>query len=178
MHLRIYDPRIIALDLRSRRSGFAVFEGPRRLLDFGTTATPAAYTEDATKGLSGQLKLWLPQIIVVREDRWNDCEMHQEMKSWAGILRTAARSGSFQIHLISQAAIRESFRNLRCRTKAEISTALARIFPELIWYLPPERKLWESEHPRQTVFDAIALGLAYWQHEASSVLPEPEENLL
>jgi hypothetical protein len=60
--------------------------------------------------------------------------------------------------------------NLGCSTKVEISTALARVFPELVWRLPPERKAWESEHPRQTVFDAIALGLAYWQHETNNVL--------
>ena len=37
-------------------------------------------------------------------------------------------------------------------------------FPESIWGLPPKRQVWQSERLRMTMFDAVALGLAYWQH--------------
>ena len=42
---------------------------------------------------------------------------------------------------------------------------VARMFPELLWKLPPKRKIWESEHPIMTMFDAIAMGFAYWQRD-------------
>jgi hypothetical protein len=35
MHPKSNDRRILAIALRSRRFGFAVFEGPNRLLDWG-----------------------------------------------------------------------------------------------------------------------------------------------
>jgi hypothetical protein len=37
------------------------------------------------------------------------------------------------------------------------------MFPELLWKLPPKRRIWESEHPIMAMFDAVALGFAYWQ---------------
>jgi len=40
---------------------------------------------------------------------------------------------------------------------------LADAFPELLPRLPTKRKIWESEHPRMAMFDAIALGFASWQ---------------
>lgn len=74
-----------------------------------------------------------------------------------------------EIRLLGQAQLSQSFRNIGCETKYEIASALARIFPELVWKLPSERKAWESEAARMSVFDAIAVGLAYWQHETESV---------
>jgi hypothetical protein len=64
---------------------------------------------------------------------------------------------------VPQSDIDVAFTPLGFRTREEIAEALTRIFPELIWHLPPKRKIWQSEHPRMTVFDAIALGLTYWQ---------------
>jgi hypothetical protein len=44
--------------------------------------------------------------------------------------------------------------------------------PDLAWRLPRPRKPWESEPRRMSVFDAAAIGLAYWQHE-TSLAPTP-----
>jgi hypothetical protein len=90
-------------------------------------------------------------------------------------LTNESETRGIQIRLLEQDSIISTFRSLGCETKAETSTALARIFPELVWRLPPERRVWESEHPRQSVFDAIALGLAYWQHESSEIGDSQEE---
>jgi hypothetical protein len=86
------------------------------------------------------------------------------------MLTQESRARGIELRVLELTNFNATFRNLGCETKAEISTVLARIFPELVWQLPPRRRAWESEHPRQTVFDAIALGLAYWQHETENVL--------
>jgi hypothetical protein len=54
-----------------------------------------------------------------------------------------------------------------CKTKVELAATLAMIFPELAWRLPPKRKIWQSEHRRQTAFDAIALAVGYWKLNAA-----------
>jgi hypothetical protein len=169
MHLRIYDPRVLAIDLRNRRSGFAVFEGPRNLLDFGTTVLPSVPAESVMNRFSDLLRMSLPSIIVVRKDRWQNISSDSSIKHSIEMLTRESETREIQIRMLEQNAVSAIFRNLGCGTKAEISIALARIFPELVWQLPPERKAWESEHPRQSVFDAIALGLAYWQRETNKV---------
>lgn len=169
MRLRIYDPRVLAIDLRNRRSGFAIFEDPRNLLDFGTTVLPSAPSESAMKRFADLLRVSLPSIIVVRKDRWESMKLDSTGRHVIEMLTYVSETREIQIRAVEQDAIIATFRNLGCATKAEMSTALANIFPELVWQLPPKRKVWQSEHSRQTVFDAIALGLAYWQHETERI---------
>jgi len=169
MQLRIYDPRVIAIDLRHRRCGFAIFEGPRVLLDFGTLALPGKDDNESKARLLGFLRLADPTMAVVKKERWESLEADPGIKPFAELIRRHFDSKDALIRLLAQDAVNTTFGNLGCTTKAEISAALARIFPELVWQLPPERKPWQSEHPRQSVFDAIALGLAYWQNETSQL---------
>lgn len=175
MCLRIYDPRVLAIDLRNRRSGFAIFEGPRNLLDMGTMVLPSMPDESVRSRFSDLLRLSLPSIIVVRNDRWENMMSDPNTRQFTEVLTNQSKARGIQIRALEQNKVNATFRNLGCDTKADISSALARIFPELVWRLPPERKAWESEHPRQTVFDAIALGLAYWQHETSTVADSEEK---
>ncbi len=169
MHSRIHDARILAVDLRFRRSGFALFEGPKRLLDFGTVVIPSGRYEKAGSRFSDLMKLSLPSAIVVKKERWEDLMARSDQKPPIGALTNESEAHLLRIRLLEHGALISTFRNLGCDTKAQISTMLARIFPELVWQLPPERKVWQSEHPRQRVFDAIALGFAYWQRETAAI---------
>ncbi len=175
MALRIYDPRVLAIDLRLHRSGFALYEGPRRLLDHGTTVVPFERTENSTSRFLDLLKISSPSVIVVRKERWDDITANPQAKRLATLLTEACDTRGIEIRLLEQDAMRATFRNLNCKTKAEISAALSRFFPNLVWQLPPERRIWDSEHPHQSMFDAIALGFAYWQQPTSSTVNPIEE---
>jgi hypothetical protein len=59
--------------------------------------------------------------------------------------------------------LKKVFRIFHAKSKYEIATILVQVFPGINWRLPPKRKIWESEHPRMAMFDAVALGFAYWQ---------------
>jgi len=48
------------------------------------------------------------------------------------------------------------------RNKYEVASALALQFPDLASRLPPRRKCWQSEDYRMGIFDAAALGVAYF----------------
>ncbi len=175
MSLRIYDPRVLAIDLRLHRSGFAIYEGPRRLLDYGTTAVPFERAENSTSRFADLLKISLPSVIVVRKDRWEGMVAHPQAKLLIEMLASEADARGIEIRLLDQDAIKSTFRNLNCETKAEISSALSRFFPDLVWQLPPQRRIWDAEHPRQSVFDAIALGFVYWQQATSGTVYVEEE---
>jgi hypothetical protein len=177
MNLRIYDPTILAIDLRHRRFGYAVFEGHRHLRDSGLRvyrAVGEAEAAMATKRLVALLKSFSPSAIVVKRERWDRARTSSHISSLVEVMTRVASAHSIPISLIGDDDVRETFRNLGCETRDEIAAALARIFPELIWRLPPKRRPWQSEHPRMALFDAIALGLAYWQHQ-STELPMPPE---
>jgi hypothetical protein len=169
MALRIHDPRIIAIDLRFRRSGFATFEGPRRLLDFGTIDLRLKESENGGSRFSDLIKLAAPKVVLVKRERWENLADRSEAKPLIDALTNQAAAHLIEIRFLEQSALNSTFQNFGCKTKADISTSLARIFPELIWKLPPERRIWQPEHSRQTVFDAIALGMAFWQNETKTI---------
>ncbi len=177
MNLRIYDPTILAIDLRHRRFGYAVFEGHRHLRDSGQRvyrAVGEAEAAMASKRLAILLKSFSPSAIVVKRERWDRAQTSSHISALVEVMTQMASTYSIPILLIGDDDVRKTFHNLGCETRAEIATALARIFPELAWRLPPKRRAWQSEHPRMAMFDAVALGLAYWQHQ-STKLPVPPE---
>ena len=58
-------------------------------------------------------------------------------------------------------SVYRAFAGTRAGTKYGIATALVPAFPELMVGLPPKRKPWQTEDSRMSIFDAVALGLAY-----------------
>lgn len=123
----------------------------------------------ASKRLTVLLKSHSPFAIVVKKERWERANSNFHMKSLVDVVTRVASAHSIPVLLIRDDDVRQTFHNMGCETREEIAAALARIFPELQWKLPPKRRTWQSEHPRMAVFDAIALGLAYWQHQNMEV---------
>lgn len=128
----------------------------------------------ASKRLAVLSKSFSPSAIVVKRERWDRSQTNSHIKSLAEVMIRVASAHSVPIFLLEQDDVRKTVNNMGCETRDEIAAALARIFPELVWRLPPKRRAWQSEHPRMAMFDAIALGLAYWQHQ-STQLPVPPE---
>lgn len=172
IRLRIHDPRILAIDLRHRRFGFAAFEGPRRLLGWGVRICPTTGETVASMmgtRLSALLKLYSPSIIVVTKERWERAAISFHIRSLEEEIVRLADHNQIVIRVIGQIQVRQSFLALQSETRHEIAASLARIFPELAHRLPPERRAWDSEHSIMTVFDAVALGLAYWSQESECI---------
>jgi hypothetical protein len=177
MKLRIYDLKILAIDLRHRRFGYAVFTGNKILRDSGLRVYRAVGEEEAemaSRRLDGLLQSFTPSAIVIKRERWDRAKTSSHIKSLVEVVTRVAAAHSISIFLVKDDDVRQTFRNLGCETRDEIAATLARIFPDLFWKLPPKRRAWQSEHPRMAMFDAIALGLAYWQHR-NTPLPGPPE---
>ena len=54
------------------------------------------------------------------------------------------------------------------RNKDQRAAAIAEQFPELLSILPPRRKIWRSEDYRMKIFDAAAVGIAYFIDTAAT----------
>jgi hypothetical protein len=174
MKLRIYDQTILAIDLRHRRLGYAVFRGHRTLVDAGLRVYRAVGDVEAAmanKRLVALLESFSPSAIVIKKERWDRAEISSHIRSLVMVMMDVALAHSLPICLVGDDDVRSTFRNLGCETRDEIASALSRIFPELHLKLPPRRRPWQSEHPRMAMFDAVALGLAYWQHESTTLPP-------
>ncbi len=84
----------------------------------------------------------------------------KQTKMLASIKRQA-RSRRIPVRCISRRDVNRAFVGFESN-KYEVASALARQFPDLALRLPPKRKCWQSEDYRMGIFDAAALGVAYF----------------
>jgi D-alanyl-D-alanine carboxypeptidase len=170
MNPKSHEQRILAIVLRSRRFGFAVFEWPNRLLDWGMVFYPlndGAQRRAVTKRVESLLTLFTPSIVVVGRTRLLNVRNGSGVRPILRSIRHEALSRAIPVHIMTRVEVREVFHALHAKSKHEIASMLAQMFPELFCKLPPERKIWESEHPIMTMFDAVALGFTYWQRDSA-----------
>lgn len=84
-------------------------------------------------------------------------------------IRHEASSRLIPVGSINGKKVNKVFRRFNAYSKYEIASMLSEVFPELLWKLPPKRKIWQSEHPRMALFDAVALGFAYWERTVREI---------
>ena len=68
--------------------------------------------------------------------------------------------------MLSAQTVKRAF--LAHSNKDKRATAIAGQFPELLSLLPPKRKIWDSEDYRMKIFDAAAIGVAYFTEKATA----------
>jgi hypothetical protein len=155
--------RVLALDLRPLRFGFAVFEGPDELLDWGIKNF--RHGVNAVK-VPMKVKLALlieehhPDVLVIRPP------MTSRHKRIVRTIAALANARRIPIQMIPGVSVRRAFHDDN-HNKYKIATAVAARYPELAPRLGPERKRWQAEPYAMGIFDAAALGVAYFAHRTT-----------
>jgi len=167
--------RILALDLRTQRFGYAVFEGPKRLLDWGAAQHRPGGDIGAVaaqRGIAKLFSIFHPSLLVVHAAPYKAKHNSRGVTPILRAIRRVASAHRVPVLTLTRKDVRHAFREHHAGNKYQIASVIAAMFPELIWRLPPERKIYESEASGMTIFDAVAVGVTYWQTLANSD-PEP-----
>ena len=175
------EPRILAIELRSRRFGFAVLEGPARLVDSGMKWCHAVGAKDSPtavqKKMRSMLTLFVPSAVIVKQVSGARGAARLRNKEVMDVIQREAEAHLLELILLKRTHIRRAFRQSGKRSKDEIAALIAGHFPELAWRLPPRRKNWQPEHHNMIIFDAVSLGLAYLA-QCGHILPSDQEKTL
>jgi RNase H-fold protein (predicted Holliday junction resolvase) len=159
--------RILAIDLRAQRFGFAVLDGPKKLLDFGTKILERRREKDATaivvqKKIGSILNLYMPAIVIIKCVSGLHGSARLRNQQLLSSIRHEVRKQGLELIMLERSDIRRSFRQSGNESKHEIAVFIAEWFPEVEWRLPPNRKNWQPEHHTMPIFDAISIGLTYF----------------
>lgn len=158
--------RVLAVDPTSRGFGFAVLEGPARLIDWGIKDTRRADTQAAHREVSALLDRYAPDALVVEDTSDDGSRRRARVRSLIEALRAEADRRGIAVVAISRRRVQAVFRSASASTKHAVAGVIAEHFPELFSRLPPRRKPWMSEDVRGSIFDAVAMGLVhYYQDE-------------
>ena len=129
--------RMLALDVRPRRFGFVVFEGPKNLLDCGVKSfslgARVVQTPPAEK-IRTLIEDFSPSAIVVRER-----ERHADTARILETVREQAKERRVTLKFISRRMMVKAFAATG-KNKHEVASVLAEQFLALLAKLPPRRK--------------------------------------
>jgi hypothetical protein len=145
--------------------GYVVFEGPRTLLDWGVRTYVSGERLILEARVSNLRSMFAPSVILVRKPA-EAYQLRQPMiRPALHSLTIFAKRLLITMRIIDHSTLRRYFSMDLEVKKYDIARMVADRFPELSWRLPSERKIWESEPTRQSIFDAASLGVFYFALE-------------
>ena len=155
--------RILAVAPLSRGLGYAVMEGPDKLVACGNKAILRDKNAKALTWVNRFIQFYQPDVLVLPNVTAADTRratriktLHRKIAAWAGKLQ-------LKLRLVSVTQVRTHLLGAPKGTKFVVARKLAEKFPtELETRLPPKRRPWMSEHPRMDIFDAVGMAVAFW----------------
>ncbi len=103
-----------------------------------------------------------PERIVLEDLSAKGSRRGPRIRALHKMIERLAQSERVRVVRYSRAEIRSAFGAENARTRPEIAQAVAKRIPAFAPKLPPLRKIWMSEDPRQSLFDAAALGVTWY----------------
>ena len=176
MNTNSHHKRVLALDVHPSRFGYVVFEGPDQLLDWGVRSfrdgVNAVRIPPAQK-LAALLDDFVPSAVVL--EKRVSCT--RKVSKIIETIRREATKRRASVRWVTRRMVKQAVAG-HARNKDEIAGVLGERFPELTPKVPPRRKSWQSEDYRMSIFDAAALGVAYFGRQKSRTPIVPPENLI
>jgi Holliday junction resolvasome RuvABC endonuclease subunit len=157
------ETRVLAVDPCSRGFGFAVLEGPNRLIDWGVKDTKTDKNRRALKLIAELIERYQPSASVVEDYEGKGSRRRRRIQGLINDISKLAAKRKIKVRSFSRVKVKQAFSESGPRNKYEIAMAIANRFPELAPRLPRFRKPWMSEDYRMSIFDAVALGLAFFE---------------
>src|ERR1700752_2893866 len=151
------DLRVLAIDLSTRGFGFAVLEGPNRLIDWGVKETKVDKKRRSLKLTDDLIEQYQPRMIVVEDYAGKGSRRCQRIQGLINDISKLVLKRKIRVRSFSWAKVKQAFSESSALTKHEIAIAIASRFPELAPRLPRFRKPWMSEDFRMSIFDSAAL---------------------
>lgn len=167
----IYESPILAVYPISRGFAFVLFEGPESPYDWGVREIRAkSRNSRCIDGLKELIDRYRPEAIVIEDTDEARYRRSPRIQRLYRMLAHLAATEFIEVYRFSQEAVRCHFSGCGATTKHEIAMAVSQQIPAFAHRLPPLRKPWMSADPRQSLFDAAALGLVYY---GSRGIPSP-----
>jgi len=151
---------VLAISGSPRGFAFVLFQGPTTPVDWGVRTIPGKDKNPLCLiAIKKLVREYRPGMIVL-EETGRDSRRGPRLRALnRAIVELAARE-KVRVARYTRAQVRAAFAADNVRTRPEIAKAIAAKIPAFAPKLPPLRKIWMSEDPRQSLFDAAALGVA------------------
>src|SRR5262245_43589130 len=151
--------RVLAVDPSTRGFGFAVLEGPERLIDWGVKETKTDKRRRSLKLIDDLIEQYQPSVIVVEDYAAKGSRRCRRVRELMKDISRIAVQRKIKVRNFSRLKGKQAFSESGAASKYEIAIAIAKRFPELAPRLPRFRKPWMSEDYRMSIFDSVGFAL-------------------
>ena len=142
--------------------GWVVFEGPDTPVDWGMASARANRPKKLHARFERLLDRYAPGVLVMEsfeEAAFRRSQSIKELCRWMTDHARARRMGTYHLN---RNVVANCFGQMGARSRHAIAEVIAKRLPVFAHRLPPERKPWMPQDPRQSLFDAAALGLTWF----------------
>jgi hypothetical protein len=140
--------------------GFAIFEGPRSLVDWGVKGVHGEKKNaQCLRKVRELLAFYRPDVLVTEDYEGSGSRRGSRIRQLIDAIGALAAKERVAIASFSRIEVRDNF---GLTSKRRIAEAITLDFPELEPRLPPVRRIWMSEDARMNIFDAVALGMTFF----------------
>ena len=154
---------VLAIYPFTRGFAFVLFEGPESPFDWGVKVVKEKHknikTLDEIKKLIDRYR---PEVLVIEDTSDGESRRTSRIRKLYRMLVHLATAEYVDLYRLKKSQVKEFFASVGAGTKHEIAQAIATQIPAFAHRTPPFRKPWMSEDPRQSLFDAAALGLVFY----------------
>ena len=154
---------VLAIDPSTRGFGFAVLEGPNRLIDWGVKETKTDKNRRTLKIIAALIDQYEPSVIVLEDYAGKGSRRCRRIERLINDIAKLASKRQIKVRSFSRAKVKQAFSECGASNKQEIAIAIANRFRELAPRSLRFRKPWMSEDYRMSIFDAVAFGLTCFQ---------------
>ena len=154
--------RVVGIQPSTRGFGFAVLEGPERLVDWGLREVAKPKHARCLREIGAMVARFRPDAVVFEDERARGCRRCSRVRALLHDVRSLAKRRKLKAPRVSRAVVRSVFAPGGKITKHGIAIEVANRFPQLLRHLPAARKPWMSEDQRMSIFDAVAFALVFF----------------
>ena len=154
--------RLLAIALSSHGLGYAVLEGERSLVEYGSMRVKGDKNRKCVAKIEELVALYTPDGLVLEEMTAQHLDRAPRIKTVQEQIIESGRKCGLKVTLVSGKQVRSALLDSVHGTKQEVAQMLTKYFPdELAFRLPPKRRAWESADDRMDIFDAVGLAVAF-----------------
>jgi hypothetical protein len=142
--------------------GYAVFNTPKDLVDYGIGYVQPVNNKRSIKRVKKYIDFFRPDIVLIRNIPYSSVKKCKRAKKLIAAISEIVKSEGLSIHQYSRIQIKEVFQQFDASSKFEISKKIIEWYPSLKSREFPKRKKWMTEDINTGVFDAISLGIVHF----------------
>jgi len=156
---------ILALYPNRYGIGYALFNSPEELIEYGLSNVKAVNHKKTIKKIKEYISYFKPDVVVTRNINDLKKRKSKRIQKLIDAICFEARLQGLDIYSYSRGQIKETFKQFKACSKYQISLKVMEWFPELKHHAYPKRKDWMTENYNAGIFDAVSLAVVFWYLE-------------